>query len=579
MRLVSFLLSGLLFANSALAARTNFIIVNTNGAFTPARVDIFSGDTVVWQFPSRNDNIVPVNFDPSPAVLGTNFRAYVTTDTNEFTGPMPRAASGIYSLSPEDAPNASQPATWRDTNIVGVFIRPRWNDAHLGTNRFNWADIDREMDNAVTNGKVFSLGFKAGSSGTPQWIFSGVSNAFPATPLDFGFRDAGATNFIGSPADANYWHHYSNLLAAAAAHVRSNNARYRALAYIKIGGANLHTHENRLPNDTTNALALWATTGGYKPSLLYDFYRKQEALLAAEFPGKDMSYALIQAGFPRVSESGDYAGQSAPTNSVIPDGTEQTETILAQGRTNWGVRFVVQHNGLQEKPMTNCPCEFVHPNTCTALALAQGTPGCPNRWVIQEGQAGQVTGFQTTSDLTNLALVASAISNQWNSTDAIFLELYEGAVLAAQTNLLPSGETLGHWNERFHVRRRAMWANIADPFPLAHAHTFTRTETNTRAPQMFYYVNAARNAANGGTNFGVVAVHPDFSFTSIAKTNGQIRFTLGIANPGTNRLEISTNLVNWSVVQSGITNTGFLNFTDAAPVSATMFYRAVRLGP
>lgn len=579
MRLLCSVLAAFALASSAFAARTNFIVVGTNGAFTPPRVDIFSGDTVVWQFSSRNDNIVPVNFDPSPLVLCTNFKAYVATDTNEFTGPMPRAASGIYSLSPEDSPNASQAVTWSSTNIAGVFIRPRWNDVHLGTNRFNWADIDREMDQAVTNGKVFSLGFKAGYEGTPGWIFSSVSNDLPVTKLDFGFGNPTKTNFLGSPVHTNYWRHYSNLLVAAAAHLRANNARYRALAYIKIGGANLHTHENRLPNDTTNEVALWATAGGYRPSLIYDFYQRQEALLAAEFPNKDMAYALIQAGFPRVSESGEYAGQTAQTNSVIPDGTVQTENILGLGRTNWGTRFVVQHNGLPEKPPINCPCEGVHPNNCTKLALALGAPGCPNRWVINEGQEGQVTGFQTVNGISNVTLAASVISNAWNSSDGIFLEVYEGVVVNGVTNALPSGEALGYWNEQFHARRRTAWTNISDPFPLTHEHKFTRTETNASAPQMFYFVNAARNAASGGTNYGVIAIHTDFGFTSIVKTNNQIRFTLGVANPGTNRIEISTNLTNWSVAQSGITNTGFLNFTDAAPVSAVRFYRAVRLAP
>lgn len=578
MRILCFLLAGFAFTCSAVAAHTNIVIVSTNGAFTPQRVDIFSGDTVVWQFPSRNDNIIPVNFDPVPFVLCTNFRAYNPADPNEFTGPMPRAASGIFALSPEDAPNATPDVAWQSTNIAGTFIRMRWNDVHLGTNRFNWTDMDREIDKAVVNGKVYSLGFKAGSSGTPQWIFNSTSNDLPVTKLDFGFRTGELTNFIGSPMETNYWRQYSNLLYATAAHLRANNARYRALAYIKPSGANLHTHENRLPNET-NDLPTWASAGHYTPSGLYQFYRQQEALLAAEFPDKDMSYALIQAGFPLINEFGEYAGQSAPTNHALPAGTEQTETLLYFGRTNYGTRFVVQHNGLQDKPATNCPCEGVHPNNCGNLALALGAPGCPNRWVIKEGQAGQVTGFQTVNYLTNLTLVESALTNDWASTDGIFLEIYLNAALPATTNAFPSGRTLGDWDEQFHQRRRTAWTNLADPFPLTHQHQFTRTETNASAPQLLYYVDAARCQANGGTNFGVIAIHPDFSFTSIVKTNGQILLTLGVATPGTNRVEVSTTLTNWAVALSSITNTGFLNFTDAAPNSASRFYRAVRLGP
>ena len=87
-------------------------------------------------------------------------------------------------------------------------------------------------------------------------------------------------------------------------------------------------------------------------------------------------------------------------------------------------------------------------------------------WVINEGGAGQVTGFQNVAGLTNLALVESSISNEWNSSDGIFLEVYEGAAVTAQTNALPSGQTLGYWNEQFHARRRAAWTKKNSRAPL-----------------------------------------------------------------------------------------------------------------
>jgi hypothetical protein len=373
--------------------------------------------------------------------------------------------------------------------------------------------------------------------------------------------------------------HYFDLLHAAAAHLRANNAHYRALSIIKICGLNLHTHENRLINDTTAHLANWATNGQYTPSALYAFYDQQTALLASEFPNKDMSYALIQAGFPLINDYGEYAGQTAPTNHPLPKGTEQTEIVMFRGRTNYGLRFVVQHNGLQAKPVVSCPCEGVHPNTCGNLA--QAPPGCPNRWVIQQGQAGQVTGFQTVNELTNLTLLESAISNEWDNTDGIFLEVYQANALSAITANFPSGRALGDWNELFHQRRRGqgVWTNLAEPFPLTFRHTFVHTATNTSAPQLFYYLDPAKCHANGRTIYGIVAVHPTFSFTSVLKANSQIVVTLGVANPGTNWIETSTTLTNWNTVVTGVTNTGFLNFTAAAPNAPMRFYRAVRRGP
>ena len=232
-----------------MSAATNVVTVNADGSFNPARLEIFSGDTVVWRFHRRTDTIIPIN----PGADGnfcTNYPPYNPANPNEFTGPMPRAVSGIFALSPEELPYVTRDATWRDTNLTGVFIRLRWDDAHLGTNQFRWDEMDAVIGKAVANGKVYSLGFKAGVRGTPQWIFNASRTDAPVTRLDFGYRQEGRPAYYGSPADPNFRKHFFDFLRAAAAHLRERNAHYRALAYIKIGGLNLFTHENRLPNET-----------------------------------------------------------------------------------------------------------------------------------------------------------------------------------------------------------------------------------------------------------------------------------------------------------------------------------------
>ncbi len=83
---------------------------------------------------------------------------------------------------------------------------------------------------------------------------------------------------LGSPADPNYRLHYFNLLKAAARHIRERNAWYRALAYVKPSGANLFSHENRLPNNCEAQCEVcnpqvWAEQGDYTPTALYEFYR------------------------------------------------------------------------------------------------------------------------------------------------------------------------------------------------------------------------------------------------------------------------------------------------------------------
>ena len=125
---------------------------------------------------------------------------------------------------------------------------------------------------------------------------------------------------------------------------------------------------------------------GYTPAGLYAFYQAQSALLASEFPGKTMSYGLIQDGFPRVNNAGDYEkSDGTSSGGLLPGTTEQTQTIIDNGQAAYGLQFAVQHNGLGPKNADNCLTNF-------------NGPGCPNKWVLQEGKEGQVTGFQTSNE-------------------------------------------------------------------------------------------------------------------------------------------------------------------------------------
>ncbi len=146
--------------------------------------------------------------------------------------------------------------------------------------------------------------------------------------------------------------HYFDMLSKVAARIRARADWYRALAYIKPAGANLFSHENRLPKRCSPGCVCNSqifAENGYRPSKLYDFYRKQFALLKKEFPGKAISYQLIQDGFPLVNESGGYerADGSSSNGRPLPGGVEQTEQILELGQRDLERLFVVQHNGLQ----------------------------------------------------------------------------------------------------------------------------------------------------------------------------------------------------------------------------------------
>ena len=551
----------LIFTIPALAQQpqNHTVSVNADGSFSPQRLFIQNGDTVTWIFSKRTDTIIPVDSTAASDWM-QQWKPYNPADPNEFTGPMPQAVSGIFTLGPDgngfaiDSLGSSNPQcdpnstpyqvgsqflcntgdsyatmnwTWQNPNITGVFIRLRWNTVHKGPGVFDWRVMDREIEKAVRSGKMYSLSFKAGSKGTPDWIFDpAIAGSEAVKPLKF--QDAGdnpepgqcgTKMTLGSPADANYRKHYFDLWRAAAQHIREKNAWYRALAYVKPSGMNLFSHENRLPNRCEADCNIcnpqvWAEQGGYTPSVLYDFYHEQTALLAEAFPGKDMSYMLIQAGFPRINENGEY---QKPLTAPLPGGTEQTEKIIQQGIDEHGLRFVVQHNGLGVKPQDRsnprpaCPNEGVHPATGP---FAKAGSGCPNRWVLQAGEVGQVTGFQTTNaqGVANATELESTLENAWDNSDAIFVEIYEQLFWAVETGgpvLDPSrsGLTIGEWTERFHERRRDFWGDqIPDPFPLTHSHVFKRTITDT-GEQRFYYVNAA--AGGAPSHYGVITILPD----------------------------------------------------------------------
>ncbi len=561
--------------------KTHTVIVKPDGSFEPKWTYIHDGDTVQWQFSSRTDAIIPVNPIDSLNVSCSAYKPYNPTDPNEFTGPMPRAASGIFALGPDGEgfvietrgqPNPScdylrSPAqvgnqylcptganyatmdwTWQNPNLTGVFIRLRWDEVNPAPGVYDWTAMDREIEKAVRNGKLYSLSFKAGSKGTPNWIFNpAIAGANVVKRLTFqddsDGSDCGTVMDLGSPADPNYRKLYFDLWRAAARHIRERNAWYRALAYVKPSGANLFSHENRLPKHCLPNCPIcnpqvWAEQGNYTPNALYEFYSQQTALLAAEFPDKEMSYQLIQDGFPLVNNNGEY---KPPLTSPLPTGSEQTETILKQGAREHGLRFVVQHNGLQPRPQDHtpprppCPNEGKHP---AVPPFGEVGSGCPNRWVLQAGAAGQITGFQTVN-LSNAIELESALQNAWDNSDAIFVEIYEHRFWEAEVagpvlNPNASGRTIADWANLFHQRRQQDWASkLGEAFPLTHRHVFKRTISSPTANQLFYYVNPSKCGAGSTAKFGAIVILPG-NVTSVAEnkaTPAQFALQQNYPNP------------------------------------------------
>lgn len=522
--------------------KTVMVRVNADGTFTPQVAYVKTGDTVQWEGLTRTDSIVSVNGAGGyPAMCD----ARLPVETAELTGPAVFAPSGVYTLSPLDAGfvettgacpqgtrqtfagdngkrlcagggayEATLDSTWKSANATGVFIRLLWKDVNPSAGVFDFTVLKREMDQAIKNGKVFSLGIKGGDDGTPDWIF--------ATVPRLKFEDAGGSTTscgnkmdLGNPTKASYKTLYFNMLTEVAKYVKSRADWYRALAYIKISGANLVSHENRLPNECNTgcicAPNVWAEDG-YRPSGLYAFYDEQAALMKTLFPGKAMAYALIQDGFPKVNETGGYElSNGASSNAAaLPDGTEQTIEIMNRGQAKIGMPFVVQHNGVQAKP-NGCNFDGVHPKPNRGyLAYWEVGSGCPNRWAVKEGAEGQLTGYQT----VNKEKVATreeldlTFQNVWDNSDGMFFELYEDMFWLAENTargVLPrSGKTTGQWAEELHKRRNdpvfPNYIAAKNPFPVTHSVVITK------GAQTLTYVHGAKCGA-GRQEWGQIVIN------------------------------------------------------------------------
>ena len=504
-------------------AATHVVKVNADGSFSPAVVNIASGDTVQWTLNGPGDSIIPISWNGVSPGYCSAIKPYSPGSANEFTGPMPQAPSGIFSLSPLETgfvvepagsvcsvgvppkatvgsqmlcrggvEQATMDATWQDPNLTGVFIRLLWNELHIapGTadSSFDFTVLDREISKAVANGKLYSLAIKAGDDGTPEWLFTNGVTALKlqdaGTGPDSEEAGCGAKMTLGNPTSIAYQNHYFDLLRKVAAHIKSRADWYRALAYIKPSGANLFTHENRLPKRCQTGCVCNTeifAQNGYTPTGLYAFYQAQTNLMAAEFPGKTMSYALIQDGFPKINDSGGYErSDGTSSGGALPGGTQQTQAIMNNGQAAHGLLYAIQHNGLGPKRADNCLSNV-------------NAPGCPNRWVLQEGLEGQVTGWQSSNegDVANPADTDSTLLNALANSQAIFMELYEErfweAVRQPNGIIDPNGtrRTMAQWATEFHTRRRTLFPTLPDPFPSTHSHTFTGNTT-------LYYIHGSK---------------------------------------------------------------------------------------
>jgi hypothetical protein len=210
--------------------------------------------------------------------------------------------------------------------------------------------------------------------------------------------------------------------------------------------------------------------------------------IARDFPGKSMSYSLIQAGFPRVNNDGCYLDENGmkvcPPNVNTPmiGPFAQTETIINNARAIYGNDVAIAHLGLGPKPSFSDPAKYAPGTGCPLPIAPDGSyahgpngvgSGCPNKWATDVSAAGGLTHFQTSHapEVSNPAQLASALDNMWSNSNSSMLEIYEAVAWQAHNSILDPAlppdqqRTLGQWNERLHERRRINFPELGDPAP------------------------------------------------------------------------------------------------------------------
>jgi hypothetical protein len=381
-------------------------------------------------------------------------------------------------------------STWANPAITGVFIRLKWSDIQTSPTTYSSTAMRRllsEVDKAVAHGKAYSIAIKSGAENdaTPAWLFEPAPAGAGLTPVVLDWNEGSAScsakpHAYGDPTDDVYRELYLNMLSHVASVLKQDSARWQALAYVKLSGANSRSAENRLPNGCKAGPGCicnnkeWADAD-YTPDGLFKFYKEQMARIARDFPGKTMSYPLIQDGFPRVNNEGCYLNETNVT--ICPPGVNtpmigafaQTEAIIDYARWEYVDDVAIAHLGLGPKPDFSDLSVYAPDTDCPLPRASDGSlafgrngvgSGCPNKWATDVGAVGGLIHFQTNHSPVTPALLESALDNMWSNSNSAMLEIYEAHAWQAGKSILDSTlpisqqRTLAQWNERLHARHR-----------------------------------------------------------------------------------------------------------------------------
>ena len=232
----------------------------------------------------------------------------------------------------------------------GLALDIGWDAIEPTMGHYDFTLLDQWMQTAIAAHRKIDLVIPAGSA-TPSWVFQPAPAGAGVTPLDFTISPhSGQTGMcdsetIAAPWDPAFLAQFDLMLAAVAAHLKTNNT-YSAVTLVRITGINRTTEEMRLPVETpqstglpcvTNALTTWQQAG-YKPSLLLSAWDKITTSFNKSFGDKIFCVSIIPTNpFPAIAEDGSLIKGSVP---------DANQPLMALASQKFPGRFIVQFDFL-----------------------------------------------------------------------------------------------------------------------------------------------------------------------------------------------------------------------------------------
>jgi hypothetical protein len=245
--------------------------------------------------------------------------------------------------------------------VDGAAIMLEWKAFEPQPDVYDWSDLDRWVEKAVTLHKKLSIGVVGGWF-TPDWLY-GSGYGVPKNSFNYDrSRRESACTILTLPS---FWHpvylrEYGKMMAALSQHLRGlqgpglpSGAVYKALRVVKLSGINNTTEELRVdatkpdngPCQQSDAAAIWAQAG-FTPDKVIAAWKTIAEDTAKAFPDKILSVDVIHRGaFPSI----DNGGRVVPPTRDAPD--DLTEKILNIAVPMYRDRLMVQWDALwQGKP-------------------------------------------------------------------------------------------------------------------------------------------------------------------------------------------------------------------------------------